>query len=391
MVRRPRSDLTRRPLPAPPESLRRGPFRPGAFRSRLHDRAVTARLGLWLGVVFTVCLLTGLWSHLLQHPPSWFTAPASPTWLYRGTQGVHVLAGLAAVPLLLAKLFSVYPHLFSWPPVRDLRHAAERGSLLLLVGGSLLQLGTGVMNVFQWYAFGFFFPSVHYWSAWLVYGALLIHVGVKLPQIVEGLRTARASRDAPGLSRRGFLTATGAASTAVVVAAAGQTVRSLEPVSFLAPRRPYRGPQGLAVNRTARRAGTEVVVDYRLEVVGPTGTLLLTLEQLQAMPQRTARLPITCVEGWSADATWTGVPLRDVVSLVGAGPERVVRVESLERHGRYRTSVVGRAHARHPDTLLALRLDGQPLAPDHGWPLRLIAPNRPGVLQTKWVHRVVVL
>lgn len=39
---------------------------------------------------------------------------------------------------------------------------------------------------------------------------------------------------------------------------------------------------------------------------------------------------------------------------------------------------------------LTLRLDGAPLAPDHGYPLRLIAPNRPGVLQTKWVTKVVV-
>jgi DMSO/TMAO reductase YedYZ molybdopterin-dependent catalytic subunit len=48
-------------------------------------------------------------------------------------------------------------------------------------------------------------------------------------------------------------------------------------------------------------------------------------------------------------------------------------------------------HVRDPLTLLALQLDGEPLHPDHGYPLRLIAPNRPGVLQTKWVTRLVVL
>ena len=35
-------------------------------------------------------------------------------------------------------------------------------------------------------------------------------------------------------------------------------------------------------------------------------------------------------------------------------------------------------------------LDGEPLALDHGYPVRLIGPNRPGVLQTKWVTRLVV-
>jgi DMSO/TMAO reductase YedYZ molybdopterin-dependent catalytic subunit len=44
-----------------------------------------------------------------------------------------------------------------------------------------------------------------------------------------------------------------------------------------------------------------------------------------------------------------------------------------------------------PLTLLALLLDGEPLAIDHGYPCRLIAPDRPGVLQTKWVSRLEVL
>jgi DMSO/TMAO reductase YedYZ molybdopterin-dependent catalytic subunit len=43
-----------------------------------------------------------------------------------------------------------------------------------------------------------------------------------------------------------------------------------------------------------------------------------------------------------------------------------------------------------PLTLIALRLNGEPLHPDHGYPARLIAPNRPGVLQTKWVGRLTV-
>ena len=47
--------------------------------------------------------------------------------------------------------------------------------------------------------------------------------------------------------------------------------------------------------------------------------------------------------------------------------------------------------ADDPLTLLALQLNGEPLAIDHGYPGRLIAPNRPGVLQTKWVSRLEVM
>jgi DMSO/TMAO reductase YedYZ molybdopterin-dependent catalytic subunit len=52
---------------------------------------------------------------------------------------------------------------------------------------------------------------------------------------------------------------------------------------------------------------------------------------------------------------------------------------------------MGHEHARDPLTLLALRLNGEELSPDHGYPVRLIAPNRPGVLQTKWVGQLEVL
>jgi DMSO/TMAO reductase YedYZ molybdopterin-dependent catalytic subunit len=47
-------------------------------------------------------------------------------------------------------------------------------------------------------------------------------------------------------------------------------------------------------------------------------------------------------------------------------------------------------HARNELTLIALRLFGEPLDIEHGYPCRLIAPNRPGVLQTKWHGRITV-
>jgi DMSO/TMAO reductase YedYZ molybdopterin-dependent catalytic subunit len=117
----------------------------------------------------------------------------------------------------------------------------------------------------------------------------------------------------------------------------------------------------------------------------------LSRTDLDAMPQHTAALPIACVEGWSATGTWSGVRLRDLVALVGgdpAGCEAVI--ESLEAAGRYRTSVLPGPHLEDDLTLLALRLGGEPLDLDHGFPARIIAPNRPGVLQTKWVGRITV-
>jgi DMSO/TMAO reductase YedYZ molybdopterin-dependent catalytic subunit len=146
------------------------------------------------------------------------------------------------------------------------------------------------------------------------------------------------------------------------------------------------------VNRTAAGAGVRDVMfspSYRLTVTGPNRTIGLTLTDLMALPQHTVVLPISCVEGWSSTGTWAGVRLRDLVALVGVDPEDAeAYVESLESRGRYRATTVPAPHVRDPYTLIALRLGGEPLHPDHGYPARLIAPNRPGVLQTKWVARI---
>ena len=131
--------------------------------------------------------------------------------------------------------------------------------------------------------------------------------------------------------------------------------------------------------------------DSRLRVTGPTGTVALTLADLSRMPQRAAVLPIACVEGWSASGEWSGVPVRDLVALVGAGPDDDVVVRSMQARGAWRESRLPAGFVRDADSLLALALGGEPLDPDHGSPCRLIAPARPGVLQTKWVHQVEVV
>ena len=87
------SQALHRPIPAPPEALRRGPFRRRAFTSALRGPWLTSRLGLALGIAFGICFATGLLSHLIQHPPSWFWWPSRPVGLYRVTQGVHVATG----------------------------------------------------------------------------------------------------------------------------------------------------------------------------------------------------------------------------------------------------------------------------------------------------------
>lgn len=372
MIRRPR-------LPVPED-----------FTAPSHSPLVAARLGLWLGVAFGLCFVTGVLSHYVQHPPGWFTWPTRPVNLYRITQGVHVLSGVAAIPLLLAKLWSVYPRLFVRPPLRQpirlAAHALERASVLLLVCAAFFELVTGLFNVAQSYPWGFFFPAAHYAVAWLVLGALLLHVAVKLPVA----RTALGTPLRDSADRRAFLRTSAGVAGIAVLATAGVTVPWLRRVSPLAWRS-ASGPQGVPINRTAAAARIAVPPDWRLEIVWPGGRHTLSLADLAALPQRTAELPIACVEGWSVSAHWTGVPVVELLRRAGAPTGRPVRISSLETDGLYAASTLPAAHASDPLTLLALRINGEELSPDHGYPCRLIAPSRPGVLQTKWVARLEVL
>jgi DMSO/TMAO reductase YedYZ molybdopterin-dependent catalytic subunit len=384
----------------------RRPFRAGTFTSPLHNERVAAILGVSLGVAFSICFVTGLYSHFAQHPPAWFELPARPAGLYRFTQGLHVATGIASIPLLLAKLWVIYPKLFRWPPFDSAANMVERLALFPLIAGGLFMLGSGLANINLWYPWRFSFAVTHYWVAWVTIGALVVHVGAKRATTVRALRPNAADHAATdsedgGLDRadaladrRGFLTGVFATSGLVTLATLGQTVRPLASLALLSPRRSNVGPQGFPVNRSARTAGvleSAQSPDYRLVVDGRVALpLSLTLDDLRAMPQHSAELPIACVEGWSSSQRWTGVRLVDLLRRAGAGPDAEVRVHSLQPRRSYRTSDVNSTQARDIDTLLALRVGGKVLSIDHGYPLRLIGPNRPGVMQTKWVTRIEV-
>ena len=83
--------------------------------------------------------------------------------------------------------------------------------------------------------------------------------------------------------------------------------------------------------------------------------------------------------------------LADLVAAVGGSPDSDVRMISLEPPGPYSRTTLPARHARDSQTLIALKLNGEILDLDHGYPCRLIAPTRPGVLQTKWLTRIEVV
>jgi DMSO/TMAO reductase YedYZ molybdopterin-dependent catalytic subunit len=376
-------------------------------------------------------ILTGLLSYIAYAPQygtafpqdthglhlPYFAWPTHPAWLYRLNQGAHVALGLALVPIVLAKLWSVIPKLFAWPPARSVAQLIERASLALLVGSILFELVTGVLNIQYDYVFGFDFYTAHYYGAWVFIAAFVSHVALKLPVMRRSLKTRRLRDELrtplsetvpepldehglvsvnpadPTISRRGVLALVGGASLTVTAVTLGQTVGWRTTALLSARGQSYGdGPTDFQVNRTASTAqitAAQTGDAWRLTVVGDR-TVELSRAQLLAMAQHTARLPIACVEGWSTVQTWTGVRLRDLADLVGTSSVESAVVTSLEQRGAFNRAVLNSRQVRDPDALLALKVNGVDLSPDHGFPARIIVPAMPGVHCTKWVARIEV-
>ena len=385
------------------------------FRSALRGPRFTAWLGLVLLVGMPVVIATGLLSYVaygsapipadvgpLRLPA--FDWPTSPSWLYRVNQGTHVLLGLVLVPVVLAKLWSVVPKLFAWPPARSLTDALERLTVLLLVGSLLFEIVTGVLNIQYDYVFGFSFYAAHYTGAWVFIGSFVAHAVLKVPHMVAALRRREDPPDhdlvaddplPPTISRRGALTLVGGGAALVGALSVGQVLDGpLRGTAVLLPRGRTTaaadgGPNDFPVNRTFAVTGIAAAATgaaWRLDVTGAS-TVRLDRDALLAMALHTADLPISCVEGWSTQQTWTGVRLRDLAALAGVPAPASAVVRSLEE-GPFAQAELHAGQAVHPDALLALRVNGADLSPDHGFPARLVVPALPGVRCTKWVRSV---
>lgn len=419
------------PNPPVPDA---GPFRREFWRSPLRGRWLTSFLGSALLPFVVVAALTGFLSHAAYNPSLgsndvsggfevglyFFAWPTSPVWLYSLTQSLHLLAGFTAIPILLAKLWSVIPKLFERPAARSLAHGLERISLLTLVGSALFLFATGVINVQYWLPFGFSFVPAHYYAALIFVAALALHLVLKLPIVVRTFRSEGAFRPlgegiarmrvadpsvddlapvapaASTISRRGMLGAVGLGSLALLTMTAGSNLLgSVRGIALLSPRgQSYGdGPNGFQVNKTAALAGIDPArtgPEWRLELTGPGRESSFSRAELLAMPQHGERLPIACVEGWTTWQDWAGVRLADLAALVGidSASDATVLVESLQEGGAFSQATLAANQIFDPRSLLALRVNGADLSPDHGYPARIIVPALPGVHNTKWVKRM---
>ena len=118
--------------------------------------------------------------------------------------------------------------------------------------------------------------------------------------------------------------------------------------------------------------------------------LQLTLDALKAMPQRSQITRHDCVEGWSAIGKWQGPKLGDVLAQAGLLPAAKYAVfhcaDVLSGKPYYES--IDLVDAFHPQTILAWRMNDQPLSEGHGAPLRLRVERQLGYKQAKYVMRI---
>ena len=130
---------------------------------------------------------------------------------------------------------------------------------------------------------------------------------------------------------------------------------------------------------------------WRLEVGGLVSTpLVLTHGEFLALPQSERRVDIHCVTGWSRhDSTFGGLPLATLLAKAGPLPEaRFVRFEAYSPRAHDTSLPLPLALE---DTWLVHSVDGQPLEPQHGWPLRTLTPSRYFYKSLKWLRKIELL
>jgi DMSO/TMAO reductase YedYZ molybdopterin-dependent catalytic subunit len=109
-------------------------------------------------------------------------------------------------------------------------------------------------------------------------------------------------------------------------------------------------------------------------------------DDLMKLPKQSQTVDIHCVTRWSKlDTSWTGLPWRELMNLIRVKPEATHAMAHSENGF---TANIGLEVLDDDDTMLAYEYDGQPLTPEHGYPLRLLVPKKYFWKSAKWLRGI---
>jgi DMSO/TMAO reductase YedYZ molybdopterin-dependent catalytic subunit len=142
---------------------------------------------------------------------------------------------------------------------------------------------------------------------------------------------------------------------------------------------------------------------WNLSLVGVAGAaapVVLTMDDILALPRRELITELRCIEGWSIIVKWTGARLADLMQKyppptrdgsrpdVHGAPQKLTRFVGMETPGRGYYVGLDMASAAHPQTLLAYAMNDEPLNWHHGSPLRLAIPVKYGIKNIKRIATI---
>ncbi|MDU0370063.1 molybdopterin-dependent oxidoreductase [Hymenobacter endophyticus] len=139
--------------------------------------------------------------------------------------------------------------------------------------------------------------------------------------------------------------------------------------------------------RTNGRVGLKTALDpaaWRLRVTPSAGGAAreFTLADIQALPRIEMTTELKCIEGWSTVVTWAGARFADFLARFPLADAAAPFVNLTTPDGKYYVGL-DMASALHPQTLLCYEMNGAPLTPEHGAPLRLVTPVKYGIKHIK--------
>jgi hypothetical protein len=124
---------------------------------------------------------------------------------------------------------------------------------------------------------------------------------------------------------------------------------------------------------------------------GPEPGLLLTMDEIRALPHVEMVTQLKCIEGWSEVVHWGGARLSDFIRAyppAHGAHGRLPRYVGMETPDRQYYVGLRMDDAMHPQTLLCYEINGQPLSIDHGAPLRLVTPLKYGIKHLKQIGSI---
>jgi hypothetical protein len=128
---------------------------------------------------------------------------------------------------------------------------------------------------------------------------------------------------------------------------------------------------------------------WRLAILKKDGTsLLVSLDELKALPKTEIVFDFKCVEGWDQVQHWGGVRFIDFVNHYGLQDESKFEYVGLSTPDNKYYVGIDMPSAMHPQTMLAYEMNDQPLLPQHGQPLRLIVPVKYGIKNLKRIGTI---